>query len=174
MFFLQYSILHVQITPGWFWLCANSYYSVFWLIQAHFIMLFAERSNVNPNAQAPGPSASCAAPSTSTSPETTPGSVRAHQESAWPQAPQPSSIPVVVTVGSLVPSHLAPGHHSEGSSFHQKPTKCSNLAEVTNAAPPAMPFRVPATEGSSRQLLQQCLNGPSSKREYNYFFFLYL
>lgn len=110
-------------------------------------MLFAERSNVNPNAQAPGPSASCAAPSTSTSPETTPGSVRAHQESARPQAPQPSSIPVVVTVGSLVPSHLAPGHHSEGSSSHQKPTKCSNLAEVTNAAPPAMPFRVPATEG---------------------------
>ncbi|KAG0559741.1 hypothetical protein KC19_10G126100 [Ceratodon purpureus] len=133
--------------------------------KAHFIMLFAERSNVNPNAQAPGPSASCAAPSTSTSPEITPGSVLAHQESARPQAPQPSSNPVVVTVPSLVPSHLAPGNHSEGSSSHQKPTKCSNLAEVTNAAPPAMPFRVvPATEGSSRQLLQQCLNGPSSKR----------
>ena len=133
-------------------------------------MLFAESSRMYPTAQAPAPSASCAAPSTSASPQTTPGSVLALEESPRPQEDlhlsQLSSHPVLVTGTSCFPSHLAPPRdHPEGSSSYQKPTESSNPAEAANAAPPSMPFNIPVTQAKPRQLIQQSLNGPVAKRE---------
>jgi hypothetical protein len=137
-----------------------------WLVgcflQARLIMLFAEKAGIKPTVQIFAPSASCAAPSTSASPQVTPGSVLAAQESGRPcddlQLSQPSSHPVVVAETSSVPLHSAT--HPEDSSPLEKPVESSTPAET--AEPPPMPLIVTVTEGSSRQQRQQ--HGPA-KRE---------